>query len=93
MDYKIGDVLECVEIFSIDSNAQFADRVISDGDFYEVVSVDFAPGKNIHIEEMSKYKDVVYAGVIPISIHQADKYFKCKRIERKRKLNKIERCN
>jgi len=80
MDYRLNDELICIELFSN------SDRVIDEGDVYRVMYVDFVI---LYIKEIAKNKSVICYGIIPVTIDKIDKYFKCKRIERKHKLDKL----
>jgi len=102
MDYKLGDILECVELFSTDKSyinwdvkykvdKQYPGRVIDEGDVYKIININSLSYEKLYIKEIAVIKSsIVYAETIPINVEQVDKYFKCKRIERKRKLDKIE---
>ncbi len=100
MHYKVGDILVCEEIFSTDKNyivkdiiydadIQFPGRVIGEGDVYEIVDLDFVTKQILYIKHIRN--SITYANDIPITISQVDKYFICKRIERLKKLQKLNK--
>lgn len=83
MDYKNNDILECIELFSINcGNA----RVICKGDFYKIK---YIRNKKLYIKEIPINKNIVYADIIPIEVKQIETYFRCKRVDRLRKLKKL----
>ena len=92
MDYKVDDILKCIESFSIDRSFELYNvgRIINKNDVYKIVDLGPFSGEKIYIKEIPVNKGVVYAEAIPISIKKLDKYFKCKRIERLCKLRKLK---
>ena len=98
MDYQLNDILECIEIFSTETNyigldsinkyhRVYSGRVINNGDVYFVENLNY---RELYIKHTpSGTKQVIYAETIPVPIELIDKFFKCKSVERKRKLDKL----
>ena len=99
MDYKIGDKLICTGIFSTD------DRVFDENDIYEVIEIatnhqtmtnylyikhQFSTsGSFLNAKLAARNSLVIYAEPILLSINYINTHFYCKRVDRKRKLEKI----
>ena len=80
MDYKIDDILYCTEIFS---NNQL---VFCESDTFKIVDIDF----DLYLKQIAiKDNYAIYNCVVKISPIDADGYFKCIRVDRKRKLDEI----
>lgn len=98
MDYKLNDILECIKLFSTEggyvawdpiyeTNAIYTGRVICENDVYKVK---YVTDEHLYVKEIAVNKSVIYAETIPIKFCDIDKYFKCNRVERKRKLENLK---
>ena len=87
MDYRIDDILTCKEIFSTDN------VVFDEGTKFKIVDIaylnlDKVWAKNI---ESGRYKsEVLYANTITIE-KKYFKFFSCQRVDRLRKLRKLNK--
>jgi hypothetical protein len=74
LDYKIGDILVCKEIFHTSQDISDG-RIISKGDEYKVVDLNYV---SLNLTNFSTDKNsVLYAGILTLSIDDADNLFKC----------------
>jgi len=94
MNYKLGDKILCVELFCVENlhtkRLPFdGNRIIDEDDVYQVVEL--STTNIIYVKELPMYKSLYYSAIIPIPISQVNKYFKCERIERMKKLKNLQK--
>lgn len=85
MEYRVGDILVCRQLFSFDENNNEG-RVFDKDDVYEIIEVE---EENIWIQQVNNEKfALIYADPIQIPIPLIV-FFSCQRVERVLKLKEI----